>query len=183
MPDVVLPLPSKDTIRKFALKALICGFALYMIYVVREIWLPLSLALILAMVLDPVVDRMEARGWSRTWAAAFIFCSFVLIAAGLIVLATPYIVNQASGMQIQFEKYFPDHSKAGLLKSFHQMNVPDGIAQLAAQSFGSLTDTAPALARPAETGSPSARRWHQSSLAGATAPAGPRHPDPAILPR
>ena len=138
MPDVVLPLPSKDTIRKFALKALICGFALYMIYVVREIWLPLSLALILAMVLDPVVDRMEARGWSRTWAAAFIFCSFVLIAGGLIILATPYIVNQASGMQIQFEKYFPDHSKAGLLKSFHQMNVPAGIAQLAAQSFGSF---------------------------------------------
>ena len=138
MPDVVLSLPSKNVMRAFALKAIFVAFSLYMVYVVREIWLPLSLAMILAMVLDPVVDRMEARGWSRTWAAAFIFSSFVIISVGLIILATPYIVNQAAGMEVQFQKYFPDHSKSGLLRSFHQMKVPDGIAQLATQSFGSF---------------------------------------------
>ena len=41
-------------------------------------------------------------------------------------------------MQTQFAKYFPDHSQAGLLKSLHQMKVPDSLAHLAASSYQSL---------------------------------------------
>ena len=138
MQQISFPIPSSSTVRTWLLKALLLAIVCYLAYVVREIWLPLGLALILAMVLDPVVDRMELRGWSRTWATAFIFGSFLLITVGLGILAFPYIGGQAGDMQAQFAKYFPDHSQAGLLKSLHQMKVPDSIAQLAANSYQTL---------------------------------------------
>ncbi|MHB8637558.1 MAG: AI-2E family transporter [Fimbriimonadaceae bacterium] len=138
MHQVTFPIPSTIMVRNWFLKLALGAFVLYLAYVVREIWLPLGLALILAMVLDPVVDRMELRGWSRTWATAFIFGSFLLITIGLCILAFPYVGGQASEMQAQFAKYFPDHSQAGLLKSFRHMNVPESAAQLAAHAYQSL---------------------------------------------
>jgi predicted PurR-regulated permease PerM len=138
MRHISVPIPESSDIRRFLVKVVLAAFICYFVYVVREIWLPLGLALILAMVLDPVVDRMELRGWSRTWATAFIFGSFLLIVIGVVYLASPYIGGQAAEMQTQFEKYFPDHSHAGLLKSLHQMKVPDWIAQLGASSYDTL---------------------------------------------
>ncbi len=124
--------------RRFLVKLALAAVVLYFVYVVREIWLPLGLALILAMVLDPVVDKMELRGWSRTWATAFIFSSFILIIVGLVVLASPYLGSQAADMQKHFEAYFPDHTHAGLIKSLHKMNVPDSVAELGASAYDTL---------------------------------------------
>ena len=138
MQQVSFPLPSSSMVRKWLLRIALLALVCYLAYVVREIWLPLGLALLLAMVLDPVVDRMELRGWSRTWATAFIFGSFLLITIGLCILAFPYIGNQASDMQAQFARYFPDHSQAGLVKSLHKMNVPNSIAQLGANAYQSF---------------------------------------------
>ena len=96
---------------------------IYLCYVVRQIWLPLSLAFLLAMVLDPIVDRMEQRKWSRMWASAFIFGSFLLITIGLVVLAFPFAADQVATLQRGFERYFPDSSHRGLIASFRHMGL------------------------------------------------------------
>lgn len=130
-----ISLPDKLTLKKWAYKGTAIVVALYFAYVVREIWLPLGLAFLLAMVLDPVVDRMQQRGWSRTAAASFIFGSFILTFGGLAVLAAPYVFDQASQMQVQFERFFPDTTHQGLVKSFAQMNLPKGVANVGVQVF------------------------------------------------
>ncbi len=111
-----------------AAKAIGVLILIYFAYVGREMWLPLGLAFLLALVLDPIVDRMELRGWNRTRASAFIFGSFLLITAGLLVLAYPHIMAQAGTLQRGFEKYFPDPSHAGLLRSFRGMGLPPALA-------------------------------------------------------
>ena len=133
--QVVVSIPDRHTIKKWAYKLAAIAVACYLAYVVREIWLPLGLAFLLAMVLDPVVDRMQQRGWSRTAAASFIFGSFILTFGGLAILASPYVIDQASHMQGQFERYFPDTTHQGLIKSFSQMNLPKGVANVGVQIF------------------------------------------------
>jgi len=133
-----VPIPDNQTIRKWAARACCFVVVCYVAWLVRIIWVPLGLALILAMVLDPIVDRMEARGWNRTWATAFIFGAFLLIAGGLLALSLPYLMAQGSQMQAQFQRYFPDGSPDGLARSLHKMNVPEGTANIAAKTMGSL---------------------------------------------
>src|SRR5579871_2664929 len=128
MRTVSVLVPDQASIKKFLVKLGGILLLAYILYLVREIWLPLGLAFLLAMVLDPVVDRMELRGWSRLWASAFIFGSFLIIAGGLLVLAYPFIAAQAATLQRGFERYFPDPSHAGLLKSFHEMGLPPTLA-------------------------------------------------------
>lgn len=132
---VPVPLPDGPSLRRSALIA--AGFAttLYLAWVVREIWLPLGLAFVLATVLDPVVDRMEARGWKRGPASAFIFGSTLLIVVGLATLALPHLLSQATEMQRQFARYFPDTSHSGLLKSFRRLNLPESLAVIGVKSF------------------------------------------------
>jgi len=124
----VIPVPTRAQVNRFLLIVVGLALVIYFAYVAREIWLPLSLAFLLAMILDPVVDRMEVRGWSRMWASAFIFGSFLLIFGGLLVLAYPFMVGQVDTLQKGFEKFFPDPSHKGLLKSFKDMGVPQTLA-------------------------------------------------------
>ena len=68
---VTFPLPTGSTVRRWAIWAGVALLLCYIAFIIREIWLPLGLALILAMVLSPVIDRMEAKGWKRASATAF----------------------------------------------------------------------------------------------------------------
>jgi|GEM_PF-376656 len=138
MKSVLIPIPSKSTVRNWLFKAVLLLLVVYAAYIVREIWVPLGLALILALVLDPVVDRMEAKKWSRTWATAFIFGSFIIIAVGLIILAAPYLTSQAGQMQKEFVTHFPDRSQPGLYKALLHMNASPGLAQVGSQAIGTL---------------------------------------------
>jgi predicted PurR-regulated permease PerM len=128
MKSVTIPIPSASVVKKASLKIGIAILLLYLSYVVREIWLPLVLAFLLAMILDPVVDRMEVRGWTRPRASAFIFGSFLIIFIGLIVLSYPLAAAQIDTLQKGFEKYFPDSSHAGLIKSLHKMGLAPNLA-------------------------------------------------------
>lgn len=127
--QITYTVPSTATLRRWALKFALIVLICYLVYIVREIWLPLGLALILAMVLSPVIDRMEARGWKRAAATLFVFLSFLLITVGLAVLATPYLYHEAQEIQDQFNKFFPNLTKPGLFKSFKEMNAPDVVAE------------------------------------------------------
>ncbi len=135
MNQITIPWPDTATWRKWAGRAAVILLAVYVVYVVREIWLPLFLAFLLAMVLDPVVDRMEARGWSRARGSAFIFFGFLGITIGLIWLSAPVVAGQISDMQRQFSTKFPDTSEKGLITSLKHMNVPESIASAGVHAY------------------------------------------------
>jgi len=128
MKAISVPIPEGKAVKGVLVKAATLVGAVFLAYAVRGILLPLGLAFLLAMILDPVVDRMELRGWSRPRASAFIFGSFILISGGLAVLAFPFVVNQINTLQKGFERYFPDPTHGGLIRSFHQMGASTGIA-------------------------------------------------------
>lgn len=132
---ITLPWPDGPTWRRWAFQTVLVAIVLYLAYVVREIWVPLGIAFLIATVLDPVVDRMEARGWKRGTATASIFGSFILIMAGLIVLATPHLISQAEDLATRAHQYFPDTSHKGLLQSFHNMHVPDWVANVGVRIY------------------------------------------------
>jgi predicted PurR-regulated permease PerM len=139
MHQVTFPVPPAASIRKWTLKLVFLVLLCYLAYVVREIWLPLGLALILAMVLSPVIDRMEARGWKRASATIFVFLSFLIITGGLVILATPYLIHEGQEIQTQVNKFFPDTTKAGLARSFREMNAPDAVAEYGSSAIDFLT--------------------------------------------
>ncbi len=138
MSTISIPWPSESEWRRLAWRAALVVLTIYVLYVVREIWLPLALAFLIAMVLDPVVDRMEQRGWSRGAATVFIFLSFILIVGGLIVLSAPVVIHQVEAMRSQFGRYFPDSSHQGLEQAFTRLNVPSGLVSVAVQAYEGL---------------------------------------------
>jgi predicted PurR-regulated permease PerM len=125
---ISIPVPDAATARRAALKAAVVIAVCILVYLVRAILLPIALAFLLAMVLDPIVDRMERRGWSRARASAFIFGSFIVIVVGLCILSYPFIVSQFQSVQQGFDKYFPDTSRDGLIKSFQHLGLSKGLA-------------------------------------------------------
>lgn len=130
---VMFPWPDGSVWRRWLIGAALLAVVAYLVYAVREIWVPLGLAFLLATILDPVVDRMEARGWKRGTATFFIFGSFIFIVLGLIWLATPYAVAQGVELQKKFNEQFPDMSRRGLLQSFHAMKAPDWLSNVGVQ--------------------------------------------------
>src|SRR2546421_4891515 len=53
--QVVIQWPNSDLLRKWFWRSLLFLVAVYLIYAVRDIWIPLLLAFLIATVLDPVV--------------------------------------------------------------------------------------------------------------------------------
>ncbi len=134
----MIPWPEAGWWRRAALILVAALVLLYVVYLVREIWIPLGLALMLATILDPVVDRMEARGWTRMWASAVIFVGFILALALTLFLLTPPIMDQASHIQVEFKKIFPDLSPQGLRRSFLSLGLPAPASDLAARSLSGV---------------------------------------------
>jgi predicted PurR-regulated permease PerM len=94
-------------IRRWLLVALAVAAAVWLGYLVRQIWLPLSIALLIAMVLDPVVDRLERRGWTRAMGTTAIFFGFFLSSAVVLYFAVPSVVSQAAAISDQVSQYVP----------------------------------------------------------------------------
>ena len=88
---------------------LMLGLALraWLIYLVRDSWLPLIIALLIAMILDPLVDRMEQRGWNRLYSAILIYVAFFFVAGVSLTLAVPAIVSQTIEVTRSIEQYLP----------------------------------------------------------------------------
>lgn len=116
------------------LYAALFALGIWIVYLVREIWLPLGLAFLLATVLDPVVDRMERRGFSRAMGSAIIFGGFIVFVGGALWLLAPMITEQISHIQASLAKYFPDTSPKGLQSSLRKMHMPDALARIGVSS-------------------------------------------------
>lgn len=93
--------------RRWGWILLATAFVVYIAYLVREIWLPLTIALLIAMVLDPVVDRMERRGYKRLTGSIIIFVGFFTVLGTVLYFAVPAIVTQAQEVAGQLGKYVP----------------------------------------------------------------------------
>lgn len=145
MSELVIPCPSWKELKPWIYRILGLLFVIYLAYLVREIWLPLSIAFLLALVLDPVVDRLEHRGWSRTWGAALIFGGFILALGGVLYLGIPPMIDQASGIQERISKVLPDQSPEGIDKALKKQGAAPWARALAKAAIegtqGSLEKT------------------------------------------
>jgi predicted PurR-regulated permease PerM len=81
---------------------------------------------------------MELRGWKRGNAAMCIFCSFLLITFGLLILAIPHVLDQIGLIEKGFVRYFPDTSPSGLRVAFAKLNVPAAFGGVLIQAFEGL---------------------------------------------
>src|SRR5258708_5942420 len=122
------------------------ALALWLAYLVREIWIPLTIAFIIAMVLDPVVDRMEARGWSRLKGSLIIFTGFFAVVGTVLYFAVPAIINQAQGISGQVSQYIPapgNQAKAqkSLQKMLDRAKAPPYVRAAVERATTQLSDT------------------------------------------
>src|SRR5438067_2891665 len=94
--------------KRWAWFAIAAGVAIWLAYLVREIWLPLGIALLIATVLDPIVDRLERRGWSRAMGATAIFSGFFVALGIVLYFSVPAAVSQAQAISAQVSQYIPE---------------------------------------------------------------------------
>ncbi|WP_144241316.1 AI-2E family transporter [Fimbriimonas ginsengisoli] len=133
-----VPVPDRDQVKHWAIQAVTFLIVCYLIYVVREIWLPLGLSFLIATVLDPVVDRMEARGFSRAMGSAIIFTSFLLGLGVTLWFLIPAISRQGGEIQASFAKFFPDMSPKGIQASLQKLHTPAAMLGVATQALNGL---------------------------------------------
>ena len=118
---IVLDRAFWSRVRRWLWIAVLVGVAIWLAYLVRDIWLPLSIAFLIAMVLDPVVDRMERRRWSRLAATTLIFAGFFAAAGTLLYFATPVIVRQAADISVEARRYIPGPDNPGAGKRLERV--------------------------------------------------------------
>lgn len=132
------------------------AIALWLAYLVREIWLPLGIAAVMAMVLDPVVDRMETRGWSRTAATACIFAAALGALGSVAYFAVPAAIDQANAISASFDRYLPrpghrDEAERSLRRLLDRAKAPayarEAVRRGAAQVSHALTSAAEWVSR------------------------------------
>jgi predicted PurR-regulated permease PerM len=80
------------------------GFLVFL-YLIRSILLPFVLGILTAYFLDPVVDRLEKKKCSRTVATLLVTAIFFLIVTMALVLVTPLIADQLSGLLAMLPEY------------------------------------------------------------------------------
>lgn len=132
--------------RRWAAVGIAAALALWVVYLVREIWLPLGIALLIAMVLDPVVDRLERRGWSRALGTAAIFFGFFATAAAILYFAIPAVVTQAQAISDQVSPYFPAPGKevqarGKLSDMLARTKTPPYVREAVVRGMGSLASS------------------------------------------
>jgi len=126
--------------------AIVAIVILRIAWLVREIWLPLGIALLIAMVLDPVVDRLERRGWSRAMGASAIFFVFFASAGVVLYFAVPAVVAQAQAISDQVGQYFPQpgheaQAQGKLSAMLAKTKTPPYVREAVIRGVGSLADS------------------------------------------
>ncbi len=84
---------------------------LWLLYRVHGILLPFVLGGVIAYLLNPGIAGLERRGWPRSRAVALVFCAFLAIFAGAIVLLIPVVANQANDLVSNYDRYLVSGEK------------------------------------------------------------------------
>lgn len=141
MAEITVPVPAWKQARPWLWRALLVALALYVAYLVREIWLPLSIAFLVALILDPVVDRLEMRGFTRAAGAALIFGTFILVTGGLLFVSVPPLLDQGAEIQQRFEKVLPDHSSDGIDRALEKQHAAPLLRSIVKQLVANLNSS------------------------------------------
>lgn len=116
----------------------------YVAYLVREIWLPFTVALLIAVVLDPLVDRMERRGLSRLLSAIVIYLVFFVAVAAVLTYLVPAIVTQAIHLSNTFGQYVPSSSdtqtRRSLDRLMHHLHASNYVQHRVLQASASVSE-------------------------------------------
>ena len=78
----------------YIMSGVLLALLIYFIYLLRNIFLSLVLAIVLAYLLHPLVQAVEKRGVSRTASILFVYAATFFIAAGLLLYGMPHIISQ-----------------------------------------------------------------------------------------
>jgi predicted PurR-regulated permease PerM len=82
--------------------------ALVAIYLLRGMLLPFVAGMAVAYLLDPICDRIESWGLSRALATTLVTASFVLLAAGALILLLPLMLGEVA----RLAEHLPDYVAA-----------------------------------------------------------------------
>jgi len=123
------------------------ALAFYVVYVVREIWLPLGIAFLIAMILDPVVDRMERRGFSRFLSSLVIFVGFFAALAGLLYFIVPRVAEQARNVSQKATEYLPERSPQGIESFLNRNHVAHSIRPVVSRAIMQIDSAIAGAAR------------------------------------
>ncbi|MFB3881031.1 MAG: AI-2E family transporter [Armatimonadota bacterium] len=77
---------------------------IWLLYQVRGILLPFILGAVIAYLLNPGIARIERRGTPRGRAIALVFCLFLVVFVGAILLLAPIVANQADDLIRDYDK-------------------------------------------------------------------------------
>ena len=85
------------TTRYLVLVAIVAAL-IWIVVAARPLVLPLILSGLLAFMLNPVVERLSSIRWmKRVMAVGIVYALFVLVLAGVPIVAIPYLVRQVLG--------------------------------------------------------------------------------------
>lgn len=121
MIQITLGVHDSRRLRRSALRILLLGFALWLAYVVRDIWIPLLIAFLIALVLDPLVDRMEQRGWSRLKGTITIYVLFFGVLGGSVAASIPSLIGQTEAVAGAIGQYLPSESDTDTKRSLMRL--------------------------------------------------------------
>lgn len=112
--------------------ALLIGFFLYFIYLVRGLFLPFILAVVLVYLLNPLVNRMEKRGTSRVAAILILYLGVVIIVTSLLMYGLPRMVNQLENLVENIPVYTDqvEDTVGDIQQLFADSAMPSGIQQI-----------------------------------------------------
>lgn len=88
----------------------------FILYRVREVFLPFIISFVLGYILDPFVDVLEKKGVPRTHAVMRVFLIVFLLFVLFIILIVPPVVRQADQLQNSISRYLVEVQREGMLQ-------------------------------------------------------------------
>lgn len=92
--------------KKLVFWSIIIFIFCWFVYSVREMLLPFVAGVLLAYLFDPIADKMEDKGIQRGAASGIITVSFFIILFGLIIFASPILLDQISALSKLVPEYY-----------------------------------------------------------------------------
>ncbi|MHC9544240.1 MAG: AI-2E family transporter [Vulcanimicrobiota bacterium] len=88
----------------------------FILYKVKEVFLPFIISFVLGYILDPFVDVLEKKGVPRTHAVMRVFLIVFLLFVLFIILIVPPVVRQADQLQNSISRYLGEVQREGMLQ-------------------------------------------------------------------